>query len=167
MKSVATIFAFALILAGCSNDEKPTADTVQPAADTSAQAADNARAAAAKQAEEFKTLFNQELKQIKPKWQNVEFLDSEPNHYRFAINYKESANISGYDEVAKDTTIVARAALKSLMAMGYTPAKNQTTIRVHAYQSAGTGETGTPLTRKLGRASYDYNSDQITFELPQ
>ena len=165
MKSIALTWSIALALAACSSNEQPSA--AAPEAQSPSTAAVSAGAVAVKQAEEFKTLFNQELKELRPKLQNVEFLDSDPNHYRFAINYKESADISGYDEVARDTTAVARAALKSLVAMGYKPAQNRTTVRVHAYQPAGVGETGIPLTRKLGRASYDYNSDQITFEPPQ
>lgn len=56
--------------------------------------------------------------------------------------------LTNYDEVAKDTRSVVRAILKILLEDGHDPSKDYYFIVTHAYQPAGTGETGKPLTRK-------------------
>ena len=167
MKSKIASSIFILAFAGCSggNGQLPDKDANASIAEESPRAL-----AAKKEKEEnerFKEIFTKELGQLKPKWNDVEILESPKNSYRIAINYKESSNIRGYAEISDDTKSVARTALKTLVAMGHNPSQEWTTVFVHAYQPAGVGETGTPLTRKLGRSKYDFNSDQIVFTPPQ
>jgi hypothetical protein len=49
---------------------------------------------------------------------------------------------------------------------GHDPSKEYYFIVTHAYQPAGTGETGKPLTRRLGKLSFDREGDQIKYRDP-
>ena len=115
---------------------------------------------------EFEAALFQELGSLKSKWDSVEVNEASGRTYRLAVNYIESASISGYTEVSNDTKAIARAALKVLMSQGRKPKEEWISVSVWARQPAGFGETGTPLTRMLGNARYDFNSDQLVFNEP-
>jgi hypothetical protein len=100
------------------------------------------------------------------KWDRIEMLDGGKTDVRTALYYREDATLTSYDEVAQDTKSVVRAILKILMEDGFDPSKEYYFIVTHAYQPAGAGETGKSLTRKLGKSSYDRESDQIKYRDP-
>lgn len=115
----------------------------------------------------FEELLTKELEPLNKKWERIEVREASNTSYVINVKYKESANISGYGEVSNDTKSVVRAALHVLMAKGRNPNKEWIFVRAHAHQAAGFGETGAPLTRVLGKSTYDFNSDQIKFDIPE
>jgi|GEM_PF-5600652 len=116
--------------------------------------------------EEFKDSLLHEVGSLRPKWDSIKISEASDRSYRLAVIYKESAKVSGYGEVATDTKFIARKVLRTLMSQGRKPTDEWIFVSVHARQPAGTGETGTPLTRMLGSSTYDFSSDQLVFRGP-
>ncbi len=97
----------------------------------------------------------------KTKWERIEITKAEKSMYSLVIWYK--AMPSSYSEVENDTKAVARAVLKELVADGAKPAKDWISVYVRGYK-AEKGETGSKVVRAFGKASYNFNNDQIEFE---
>lgn len=114
----------------------------------------------------LKEAFFQQL-ELKPRWSEIEYENSSGNSYRLAVIYNESSEIPGYAEVSEDTKLVAKTLLTLLVEQGRNPREEWISIFVNARQRAGTGETGAALVRRLGKATYNYNSDQIIFSPPK
>lgn len=153
------IVIFSLLSCSDNNDQNATSN----AQSTHSQIQENKQAELNNKKKFIESFYN-ELGSLNQKWENIEVMNASDNDYRIAINYKESASISGYAEIERDTKSVVRVALKTLVAEGKSPSKEWISVFVHARQPAGVGETGQPVTRTLGRASYDFNNDNINFE---
>jgi len=96
-----------------------------------------------------------------PKWDRVEVQRAKADDYALVIWYKRAP--ANYAEVERDTKVLARAVLKTLSAAGMRPAEDRINVFTRG-RMAETGETGKQLVRVFGRASYDYNNDQLDFE---
>lgn len=147
---------FILLLAGCGEDN------------SAERAAERAERLEQQQQElqEIEDMVRAELGELDESWSELEFLDSREGNYRFTIIYREDIPTPSQRDVSHDTSEVVRATLRTLMDIGTNPREEWVNIHVHARQTAGTGETGAQLVRPLGRSSYNYNTDQIEFELP-
>lgn len=102
------------------------------------------------------------IKNVKPspKWSEVEVVNAAKGNYSLYIWYQRRPD--GFAEVERDTKIVARAMLKSLIDAGQKPAEEWTSVFVRGGEKI-TGETGQPLVRTFGRTAYDFNSDSLNF----
>lgn len=96
-----------------------------------------------------------------PKWESVQVQRARADDYSLIIWYR--AMPDGYAEVERDTKLVARAMLKTLVDAGIKPAEQRISIFTRGRKHEK-GETGQPVTRVFGRTAYDWTNDQLSFD---
>jgi hypothetical protein len=109
------------------------------------------------------TLAAQAVASVKrePTWQEIKVDTAKPSDYSLTLVYKP-AGIPPLAIVERDTTTIARAMLKTLVAASYQPQDIQ--VSVFAQMPGGKGETGQNLVIPFGWTRYDHASDQFKFK---
>jgi len=97
------------------------------------------------------------------KLETLEIYTFEDKTYSFRIYYKRTPSIV---EVQNDTYIVAKSALLVLMEQGRSPSKEWISVNVRGYKKE-IGETGQIVYRYFGVSRYNFNTDQIEFEIAE
>lgn len=154
-KGLAGVTIIAFLAYACSGSPRNESDGTQrpvPATETAALHADNAS----------KELINGIVASIKLQnnWEKIEILAYKAGDYRLALWYK--AEPQSLRQAQDDTTAIVREILKGLLKNGQQPAKDMTSIFVHARKRIA-GETQ-GMVASYGKAVYDYNSDSIEFK---
>jgi Na+-transporting methylmalonyl-CoA/oxaloacetate decarboxylase gamma subunit len=97
---------------------------------------------------------------VQPKWDRIEITEAKDNDYLLTLVYRSPP--SDLFEVEVDTTAIARAMLSELVASGYHPSRDFTSVFVWA-QRPVRGETGEALVATYGYTVYDYGRDSLEF----
>lgn len=95
-------------------------------------------------------------------WQNVEIKHAEGREYSATVWYSQQDSVM-QGQPGADARAVVRAILEALVHAGRRPADERVNVFVSAMQRVQ-GETGKPLVSWFGNASYDYNTDSISYE---
>jgi hypothetical protein len=99
---------------------------------------------------------------LKPAWQAIEVYQDEPRSVGVRLHYKPGGPVT-QTTAAGDTKEIARVVLQGLVKEGRMK-DPPTSLRVRAWQSVGTGETGQPLVRRLGVTNFEPSRDALVWE---
>jgi hypothetical protein len=99
---------------------------------------------------------------MQPKWDRIEIQEAKDNSYMLTLVYRYPP--SSFIEIESDTKAIARAVLSELIASGVNPSSSWSSVGVFAERPIR-GETGASRVESYGHTMYNFNSDQLEFEL--
>jgi hypothetical protein len=98
-------------------------------------------------------------------WDTVKIDEATTKSYSLSLWYKPAVAVFD-DNAQADTIMIVRAVLADLVNQGRRPKKDKVKVSVVAYRH-GLGNKSEDLIAEFGYASYDYNTDSVSYHPKQ